>query len=51
MYYYSSVKNDSELIEKLLELAEAKPKEGQDKYYQKLRLQGYKWNYKRVRRV
>ncbi len=51
MYYYRSVKDDSEVIDKLLELSEAKPREGQDKYYQLLRLQGYPWNKKRVRRV
>ena len=51
MYYYNSVKDDSQLIDKLLELAQQKPTEGQDKYYQRLRLEGYKWNYKRVRRV
>lgn len=51
MYYYTSVKDDSEVIQKLQELAEQRPKEGQDKYYQRLRLQGYNWNKKRVRRV
>jgi putative transposase len=51
MYYYKSVKDDSEVISKLLELAEKKPREGQDKYYRRLRLQGYKWNCKRIRRV
>ncbi len=51
MYYYRSVKDDREVIDKLLELAAAKPREGQDKYYQRLRLQGYGWNKKRIRRV
>ncbi len=37
MYYYRSVKDDSEVIDKLLELSEAKPREGQDKYYRRLR--------------
>ena len=51
MYYYRSVKDDSEVIDKLLELSVAKPREGQDKYYQRIRLEGHKWNKKRVRRV
>ena len=51
MYYYRSVKDDSEVIAKLTELAALKPREGQDKYYLRLRQQGYGWNHKRVRRV
>lgn len=51
MYYYRSVKDDSEMIEKLLKMASLKPKEGQDKMCDRLRLEGYKWNKKRVRRV
>jgi putative transposase len=37
--------------EKLLSLAEKKPMEGQDKFYQRIRNEGLVWNYKRVRRV
>lgn len=51
MYYYRSVKDDSAVIEKLNELAELKPREGQDKYYRRIRSEGLCWNYKRVRRV
>lgn len=51
MYYYRSVKDDREVIDKLLELSVARPREGQDKYYQRLRLQGYNWNKKRIGRV
>ncbi len=51
MYYYQSVKDDREVIDKLLELPVARPREGQDKYYQRLRLQGYPWNKKRIQRV
>jgi putative transposase len=51
MYYYQSVKDDREVIDKLLELSVARPREGQDKYYQRLRLQGYPWNKKRIQRV
>lgn len=32
-------------------LAEKKPKEGQDKFYDRIRNEGIKWNYKRIRRV
>lgn len=51
MYYYQTQKDDSPIIEKLKELAEHKPREGQDKYYLRIREAGLKWNYKRVRRV
>jgi putative transposase len=51
MFYYKSVKDDSAVINKLLELASLRPTEGQDKLYQRLRLQGYPWNKKRVRRI
>ncbi len=51
MYYYQSVKDDSEVMTKLLEMASLRPREGQDKLYQRLRLEGYPWNKKRVRRV
>jgi len=51
MYYYMTVRDDSETIAKLQELAANYPTEGQDLYYGRIRTQGYKWNYKRVRRV
>ena len=51
MYYYQSVKDDSEVMDKLLEMAAMRPREGQDKLYQRLRLAGYTWNKKRVRRI
>ena len=51
MYYYQPKKDDSEVKEKLLSLAEQRPMEGQDKFYQRIRNEGLKWNYKRVRRV
>jgi putative transposase len=51
MYYYQSQKDDSMVMTKLSELAEKKPLEGQDKFYSRIRLQGLKWNYKRVCRV
>lgn len=51
MFYYQTTKDDSIVIDKLKELAEKKPREGQDKYYLRIREEGLKWNYKRVRRV
>jgi putative transposase len=51
MFYYTSVKDDGIVIDKLKELAEKKPREGQDKYYLRIREAGLKWNYKRVRRI
>ena len=51
MYYYKSVRDDSVVINKLQELAENKPREGQDKFYDRIRQEGLLWNYKRVRRV
>lgn len=51
LYYYVSTKDDSEVIEKLKELAEKKPNEGQDKFYGRIRNQGLIWNHKRIGRV
>src|SRR5690606_34262355 len=50
MYYYTKKKDDSETMDKLRELSEKHPTEGQDLYYSRRR-EGLKWNYKRVRRV
>ena len=51
MWYYQSKKDDSEVIDKLSELAEQLPTRGFDEYYGRIRQQGYKWNRKRVLRV
>jgi len=51
MWYYQTKKDDSEVIDKLKELAESHPTRGFDEYYKKLRREGYKWNRKRVLRV
>ena len=51
MYYYQSVKNDSEVEKKLLELAERFPTKGFDDYQGRIRNEGLKWNHKRVKRV
>ena len=39
------------VIDKLRELSEKKPMEGQDKYYSRIRNEGLMWNHKRVSRV
>ena len=46
-----STKDDSQTEDKLRELAERYPTRGMDYYYGKIRMQGLKWNRKRVRRV
>lgn len=51
LYYYQPRRDDRLVKEKLLDLAEKKPAEGQDKFYQRIRNEGLVWNYKRVRRV
>lgn len=38
-------------MEKLQQLAEKHPREGQDKYYARIRREGILWNQKRIRRV
>lgn len=49
--YYRRVKDDSQVIEKLRELAEKKPTRGFRYYYGRLRNEGCAWNHKRVKRV
>ena len=51
MWYYQSKKDDSEVIDKLCELAEAYPTRGFDEYYYKIRREGLIWNRKRVLRI
>ena len=51
MFYYKNTKDDTEVIAKLEQLAAAKPREGQDMFYQRIRNEGLRWNYKRIRRV
>jgi len=48
---YKSKKDDTETETKLLELAKDFPTRGMDVYFGKIRMEGLKWNYKRVRRV
>ncbi len=49
--WYQSRKDDSEIIQKLRQLAEAYPTRGFDDYYGKIRNEGFTWNRKRVLRV
>jgi len=51
VYYYKSIKDDSPVIEKLIELTRKHTKRGCDKLYDQIRQEGLIWNYKRVRRV
>jgi putative transposase len=51
LWYYSSKKDDQEVIKELTKLAEQLPTRGFDTYYGRLRQQGFKWNRKRVLRV
>ena len=51
MWYYQSKRDDSEVIDKLNELAEKLPTRGFDEYYNRIRKEGLRWNRKRVLRV
>lgn len=51
MYYYESVKDDSEVEEKLKYYAGKLPARGFPEYFKRMRREGLQWNHKRVRRV
>lgn len=51
MYYYESVKDDTEVEEKLRFYAEKLPARGFPEYFNRIRRDGYNWNHKRVKRV
>lgn len=51
MWYYQAKKDDSEVMDKLQELAEELPTRGFDEYYGRIRQEGLIWNRKRVLRV
>lgn len=51
MFYYSSSKDDTEVIDKLKELADSKPTRGFPYYFGRIRNEGLIWNRKRVKRV
>ncbi|WP_084399509.1 hypothetical protein [Pseudotamlana agarivorans] len=51
IWYYHSKKDNSEVINKLTELAESYPTSGFDEYYYKIRREGLQWNRKLVLQV
>jgi putative transposase len=51
VYYYNSVKDDSEVINKLNELVDKKPTRGFPYYFGRIRNEGFEWNHKKVKRV
>lgn len=51
VWYYKSRKDDTEVIDKLIEMSEIKPNRGFDYYYYRIRKQGFIWNRKRVLRI
>lgn len=51
MWYYQTTRDDSEVIDKLVEMSEIKPNRGFDYYYHRIRTQGFIWNRKRVLRI
>ena len=51
MWYYTSQRDDRELLDALRALFETQPQRGIDYYYHRLRRAGYPWNRKRVLRV
>jgi putative transposase len=51
MFYYASIKDDTEVEEKLRWYSEKLPARGFPEYFKRIRKEGYKWNHKRVRRV
>ncbi len=51
LWYYTSVKDDSEIQEALNQLAEQHPLSGIDTYYGRLKGRGQPWSRKRVLRV
>lgn len=51
MYYYESVKDDSEVEVKLRWYGEKLPSRGFPEYFKRIRREGLMWNHKRVKRV
>lgn len=51
MFYYESVKDDSEVEAKLKWYAEKLPARGFPEYFKRIRAEGLCWNHKRLRRV
>jgi putative transposase len=50
-YYYQSVKNDSEVEERLRYFAEKLPTRGCPEYTKRIRKEGNPWNHKRIERI
>lgn len=50
-YYYKTVKDDTEVEDKLLYYAEKLPSRGCPEYTKRIRKDGYAWNHKRIERV
>lgn len=50
-WYYKSRKDDSKLIERLLELSQNYPNRGFDNYYHRIRREGLTWSRNKVLRV
>jgi putative transposase len=51
LYYYQSVKDDSEVEEKLQWYAANLPTRGFPEYFKRIRREGFIWNHKRVKRI
>ena len=51
VYKYQSKRDDRDAEDKVLSLALKRPTDGQDMIYYRIRNEGIKWNYKRVRRI
>ncbi|MGB7395986.1 MAG: DDE-type integrase/transposase/recombinase, partial [Pricia sp.] len=51
MWYYTTKKDDTQVIDVLSRLAEELPTRGFEVYFKRLRREGHKWNRKRVLRV
>lgn len=51
VFYYSSVKDDSAVIDKLNQLVEVKSRRGFPYLFNRIRNEGLRWNKKRVKRV
>ena len=51
MYYYAHKKDDQVVIDKLMDLSSRYPTRGFETYFGKIRLEGFRWNRKKVLRV
>ena len=51
MFYYESIKDDTEVEERLRFYAQKLPSRGCPEYTKRIRREGYTWNHKRVERV